>query len=147
MENEIVKLDEIDKKILEILKKDARMPLEEMSKDLNLSKSTIHYRIKRLKELGVIIGFTTNIDYKKLGFKIQAVSCVKAKYQQHSLEEISKKIKEIPGVDLVYSILGEMDFFVIIRAKDNDELKQIVEKLIGLPEIERTSTFLIISSQ
>ncbi len=147
MENEIVKLDEIDKKILEILKKDARMPLEEMSKELNLSKSTIHYRIKRLKELGVIAGFTTNIDYKKLGLNIEAVSCVKAKYQHHSLEEIAKKIREIPGVYQVYSILGEMDFFVIIRAKDNEELKQIVEKLIGLPEIERTSTFLIISSQ
>jgi len=141
-----VKFDEIDARIIEILMKDARASLEEISEQLKVSKSTVHYRIRKLKENGLIEGFTTKINYKKLGYEIFALSCVKAKYHQQSLESVALKIKEIEGVENVYVILGEMDFFVMIRAKDKDQLKNIVEKMIALPEIDHSSTYLIISS-
>jgi len=140
------KLDEIDAKIIEILMKDARASLEEISETLKISKSTVHYRIRKLKENGVIEGFTTKINYKKLGYEIYALSCVKAKYHQHSLESVALKIRELEGVENVYVILGEMDFFVMIRARDKDQLKNIVEKMISLPEIDHSSTYLIITS-
>jgi len=141
-----IKLDEIDTKIIEILMKNARASLEEISEQLKVSKSTVHYRIRKLKENGIIEGFTTKINYKKLGYEIFALSCVKAKYHQQSLETVASKIKELEGVENVYVILGEMDFFVMIRAKDKDQLKNIVEKMIALPEIDHSSTYLIISS-
>lgn len=141
-----IKLDEIDTKIIEILMKNARASLEEISEQLKVSKSTVHYRIRKLKENGIIEGFTTKINYKKLGYEIFALSCVKAKYHQQSLETVASKIRELEGVENVYVILGEMDFFVMIRAKDKDQLKNIVEKMIALPEIDHSSTYLIISS-
>lgn len=145
-EDSKIKLDEIDTKIIEILMKNARASLEEISEKLKVSKSTVHYRIRKLKENGIIEGFTTKINYKKLGYEIFALSCVKAKYHQQSLENVASKIKELEGVENVYVILGEMDFFVMIRAKDKDQLKNIVEKMIALPEIDHSSTYLIISS-
>jgi DNA-binding Lrp family transcriptional regulator len=87
-----------------------------------------------------------NYNYKKLEYEIFVLSCVKAKYHKQSLESVALKIKEIEGVENVYVILGEMDFFVMIRAKDKDQLKNIVEKMIALPEIDHSSTYLIISS-
>ncbi|MCI4434294.1 MAG: Lrp/AsnC family transcriptional regulator [Thermoplasmata archaeon] len=145
MPEEKIKLDEIDLKILDILKTDARSSLEEISKNVGISKSTVHYRIKRMIDKGVIEKFSTKLNYKALGYDIYALSCVKAKYHQHSMEEIAKKIRQVDGVESVFVILGEMDFLITIRAKNKDELKRIVEKIISFPEIDHSSTYLVIS--
>ncbi|MEM1974311.1 MAG: Lrp/AsnC family transcriptional regulator [Thermoplasmata archaeon] len=138
-------MDEIDMKILEILKADSRVSLDEISQKLNISKSTVHYRIKRMIDKKIIEKFSTKVNYKALGYDIFAISCVKAKYHQHNLEETAKKIKKVDGVENVFVILGEMDFLITIRAKNKDELKVIVEKIISLPEIDHSSTYLVIS--
>ncbi|MFP3318885.1 MAG: winged helix-turn-helix transcriptional regulator [Euryarchaeota archaeon] len=145
MPEEKIKLDEIDLKILDILKTDARSSLEEISKNVGISKSTVHYRIKRMIDKGIIEKFSTKLNYKALGYDIYALSCVKAKYHQHSMEEIAKKIRQVDGVESVFVILGEMDFLITIRAKNKDELKRIVEKIISFPEIDHSSTYLVIS--
>ena len=145
MQEEKTKLDEIDMKILEILKADSRVSLDEISQKLNISKSTVHYRIKRMIDKKIIEKFSTKVNYKALGYDIFASSCVKAKYHHHNLEETAKKIKKVDGVENVFVILGEMDFLITIRAKNKDELKVIVEKIISLPEIDHSSTYLVIS--
>ncbi|MGB9814586.1 MAG: Lrp/AsnC family transcriptional regulator [Thermoplasmata archaeon] len=145
MPDDKIKLDETDLKILEILKGDSRASLEEISRKVNISKSTVHYRIKRMIDKGIIEKFSTKLNYKALGYDIFALSCVKAKYHQHSMEDIAKKIKQVEGVESVFVILGEMDFLITIRARNKDELKGIVEKIISFPEIDHSSTYLVIS--
>ncbi|MEM0116798.1 MAG: winged helix-turn-helix transcriptional regulator, partial [Thermoplasmata archaeon] len=64
MQEEKTKLDEIDMKILEILKADSRVSLDEISQKLNISKSTVHYRIKRMIDKKIIEKFSTKVNYK-----------------------------------------------------------------------------------
>ncbi|MEM0160106.1 MAG: Lrp/AsnC family transcriptional regulator [Thermoplasmata archaeon] len=139
------KIDKTDMDIIRILKDDSKKPLEEMSKALGLSKSTIYYRINRLIKRGIIKKFSIVLDNKKLGYDISALCCINIKFKQASIEDIANKLAAINGIESVYSTLGEMDFFVTIVAKSKDELKDTIEKINNLEEIERTSTFFILN--
>jgi DNA-binding Lrp family transcriptional regulator len=139
------KIDKIDLEIINILKEDSRKPLEEISKALGISKSTIYYRINRLINKGIIKKFSIVLDNKKLGYEISALSCIHIKFKQASIEDIGKKLTKISGIESVYSTLGEMDFFVTIVSKNKDSLRETIEKINSLEEIERTSTFFILN--
>src|SRR3989338_7492677 len=63
-----VKLDVRDRKILSLLVRDARMPFSKIAKSVRLSRDAVAYRIARLQQQGVIVGYAPIVDYKKLGF-------------------------------------------------------------------------------
>jgi len=140
-----VELDELDLKILNILQENCRRSLDEISKELNVPKSTIYYRIKKLESLGVIEGYYAKVNPRILGHDYFTVTLVKAKYGPGYHKKIGEIISKIPGVWAVYYVLGEYDFVVIARARNREEfVSQILEKFINHEEIERTNTIVIV---
>ncbi|ARM75196.1 Lrp/AsnC family transcriptional regulator [Acidianus manzaensis] len=137
-------LDDVDLKILKIIQNDAKYPLEKISQEVKLPKSTVAYRIKKMEKEGVIKGYYTHIDPSALNLDYLVVTMIKAKYGQNYHETLGKKLAQLPGVWGVYFILGDIDFIVIARFKNREEfLNNFLEKLINMPEIERTSTSVI----
>lgn len=114
-------LDDIDIQILNILQTDCRKSLDEISKMINVSKSTVYYRIKRLESLGVIEGYYAKVNPKALGNDYFTITLVKAKYGPGYHEKIGKILSNIPGVWAVYYVFGEYDFVVIARARDREK--------------------------
>jgi len=102
-----VQLDDIDIEILKILQKDCRVTLDQMSKMLNVPKSTLHYRIKRLEKQGVIEGYYAKINPSKLGKEYITVTLVRAKYGPGYHKKAGEKLAKLPGVWAVYFVLGE----------------------------------------
>lgn len=76
---DIVKIDDIDKKILHLLNKDGRMSYREISRKLGVSVGTVHNRVDKLMKNGVIKRFVPVIDHSKLGYKLTAIIGVKVK--------------------------------------------------------------------
>jgi DNA-binding Lrp family transcriptional regulator len=138
-------LDEIDTKILHILQKDCRKSLDEISKTINVPKSTVYYRIKRMESLGVIEGYYAKVNPKMLGNEYFTITLVKAKYGPGYHKKIGEILSKIDGVWAVYYVLGEYDFVVLARAKDRESfVRNILEKFINHEEIERTNTIVIV---
>ncbi len=137
-------LDKIDKKILNILQQDANKSLEEISKELKMSKSAIHYRIKRMQERGIIQKFMALVDPLKVGCDILAISMIRAKFGPGYQKKVGEKLSKIKGVWAVYFLLGDIDFVVLIRAKNREDLQRIINEFISTPEIERSSTHIIL---
>ncbi len=133
-------LDKVDRGILEILQKDCRTPLEEIAKKLGISKSTAHYRVKRLEAEGIIEGCYAKINAAKLGKDFITITMIRAKYGPGYHEKVGKKLAEIPGVWAVYFVLGEIDFIVMARTKNREKFMEKLDKIINLGEIERTNT-------
>lgn len=133
-------LDKIDFGILDILQKDCRTPLEQIADNLGVPKSTIHYRIKRLEEEEIIKGYYAKVNHERLGRDYVTVTFVRAKYGPGYHEIAGQKLIEIPGVWAVYFILGENDFIIVSRSSDREDYLQKLEKIMGMPEIERTNT-------
>jgi len=133
-------IDRIDLRILGALQEDCRARLESIARKLGIPKSTAHYRIRRLEETGVIEGYSAKVNAAKLGKDYLAVDLVRAKYGPHYHRRIGKRIAAIPGVWAVYYVLGDNDFVLLIRADDREDYMRIVEKIISMPDVERSST-------
>ena len=138
-----VQLDDIDIEILKILQKDCRVTLDQLSKMLNVPKSTLHYRIKRLEKQEVIEGYYAKINPAKLGKEYITVTLVRAKYGPGYHKKVGEKLAKLPGVWAVYFVLGETDFIVLTRSNDRETFMKTLEQMINSKEIERTSTMVV----
>jgi len=136
----MAQLDKIDIQVLEVLQGDCRTPLETIAKRLGIPKSTVHYRMRRLEQTGVIEHYFAKVNATKVGMDYLVVVLVRAKYGPHYHERIGQRIAAIPGVWAVYYVLGDNDFILLIRANDREDYMRKLEKISSMPDIERTST-------
>jgi len=137
-------LDKSDKIILKMLQEDCNVSLKKIGEKTGLSSSTVHYRVNRLIEEGVITGFKATVDPLKVGKEILAISLVTGRYGPEYSKKIGERIAKIQGVWAVYFLLGNIDFAVLLRASSREELKEIVDAFIKIEEVERSNTYLIL---
>ncbi|MHA2303826.1 MAG: Lrp/AsnC family transcriptional regulator [Candidatus Hodarchaeales archaeon] len=136
-------LDNLDIAILRELQKDCRTSVQIIAKKVKTPSSTVHYRIKRLEEQEYINGYYVNLNPGKVGKDYITIMQVRAEYKQNYHEDIGKKLAKLPGVSAVYFLLGEWDFIVLFRSKDQVEYMQILEQVMKMEGIERTSTLVV----
>lgn len=135
-------LDDIDKQILRILEEDARTPFSKIAKMLNLSESTIHIRIKRLKENGVIKGFYVDVDPEKIGYSVMAFVLIKADPKKY--ESILKKILEFKEVYEIFDVTGEYYALLKVRVKSREDLAVILDKIGNMEGVTSTYTMFVL---
>ena len=136
-------INDLDADILRLLMKNSRMPLGEISSRLKTSKSTVHYRIKRLEEEGTLEGYYAKVNPEKLGLDFTAILSIRVKYGTRYRESVGEFLAKLPGVIGVYFLFGETDFLVIMRSHNSQDLFGKLEKLYSMQEIERTSTVIV----
>ena len=135
-------IDNIDLKILSLLAEDAKMPYTEVAKRVFVSGGTVHVRMRKLEEMGVVKGTTLDMDYSKLGYDITAFMGI---YLEKSslYDELIKKLKAVPEVVKIHYTTGTYNIFIKIHCKDSKHLKEVLyEKIQMLEGIERTETFI-----
>jgi DNA-binding Lrp family transcriptional regulator len=133
-----VEVDELDLKILDVIKNDAKLSVREIAKILNKSPSTILSRIKKLERIGVIKGYATLIDYSKLNYQVTAVTLLQV--EGPYIEEVEKLLASEPNVRAVYDVTGEYDVIVISLFKTVSELDNFIKRLLKVPHIRRSIT-------
>lgn len=126
MSNNII--DMKDKRIINLLWKDARMTNSAISKQIGVSREVVNYRIKRLEELGIITKYITLVDTAKLGYSTFQVLLRLKNTQNNKEEEIIEKIKSHPFIKWIISTGGEYDLLFVMIAKNRFEFdKQLSE--------------------
>ncbi|BDC18068.1 Lrp/AsnC family transcriptional regulator [Acidianus sp. HS-5] len=135
-------LDDVDKKIISILQQDSRISFSRLAKMLNLSESTIHMRIKRLREAGVIRGFCIDVDLDKVGMNVLAFVLLKADPKNY--EDILKKLAEIKEVFEIYDVTGEYYALLKVRVSDKEELARVLDKLGNMEGVTSTYTMFVL---
>ncbi|MCC6021974.1 MAG: Lrp/AsnC family transcriptional regulator [Desulfurococcaceae archaeon] len=133
-----VEVDELDLKILDVIKNDAKLSVREIAKILNKSPSTILSRIKKLERVGVIKGYATLIDYSKLNYQVTAITLLQV--EGPYIEEVEKLLASEPNVRAVYDVTGEYDVIVISLFKTVSELDNFIKRLLKVPHIRRSIT-------
>ena len=135
------KLDETDHKILDLLIDKTRIPFTDIAKKLEISAGTIHVRVKKMEEAGIITGSSLQVDYQKLGYSFIAyvgVFIFKTSQTQFVLERIS----EIPFVTVAHVTTGKFNIFCKIRAKDTSHAKDIIYQIDDIEGVSRTETMI-----
>ncbi|MCK4432920.1 MAG: Lrp/AsnC family transcriptional regulator [Methanomicrobia archaeon] len=122
-------MDEKDRKILEILKKDSRTAFTRIAKTLNVSEATVRKRVKNLEEKKVIVGYGIKIDESKLGYNTMAY--VGLDVEPSQFLDAAKKMTEIKEVKYVATSTGDHMIMTEIVTKDGKELMRIISEKIG----------------
>ncbi|MCC8409691.1 Lrp/AsnC ligand binding domain-containing protein [Mucilaginibacter sp. UR6-1] len=137
-----LEIDNLDIQILSILMKNATTPYTEIAKELIVSGGTIHVRMKKLEEMGVIKGASLEVDPQKLGYDITAflgIYLEKGSQYQEAVAQL-KKINEI--VELHYTT-GSWSIFAKIVCHDTNHLREVLnEHIQSVSGIQRTETFI-----
>jgi Lrp/AsnC family leucine-responsive transcriptional regulator len=138
-----VDLDEFDRKILAVLRKDGRITITELAQQVGLSKTPCQQRVKRLVESGVILGFRAIIDPAKLGLDHVAFAEVKlSDTREAALKEFNTAVRQIPEVEECHMIASSFDYLLKVRTSDIRKYRMVLgEKISSLPHVASTSTF------
>jgi Lrp/AsnC family transcriptional regulator for asnA, asnC and gidA len=135
-------IDNLDIQILSILMKDATTPYTEIAKELIVSGGTIHVRMKKLEDLGIIKGANLEINPQKLGYDVCAflgIFLEKGSQYNNAVRQL-KTVNEI--VELHYTT-GSWSIFAKIICRDTTHLREILnEQIQSVEGIQRTETFI-----
>jgi len=137
-------IDSMDKKILEILTKNARKPYLDIARSCKVSGAAIHQRVERLMNAGIISGSQFNLSHKGMGYSTCAFIGIQVNLlTTKSHEEVYRKITQIPEIVECHHISGKYSLLIKIYTKDNEHLKNIIiEKIQSIQEIVSTETFI-----
>jgi len=135
-------LDQIDVGILSQLMKDAKTPYTDIAKQLFVSSGTIHVRVRKMEDLGLIKGSTLNVNYSKLGYDITAFLGIYLS-RSSKYEVVVEEMKKIPEVVGLHYTTGNYSMFVKIICQDTNHLRDVLhEKIQAISDITRTETFI-----
>jgi Lrp/AsnC family transcriptional regulator for asnA, asnC and gidA len=134
-------LDEVDHQILDLLIENARTPFTDIAKKLLVSAGTIHVRVKKMEEEGIIRGSTLTLDYEKMGYAF--IAHIGIYLEKTSMtKEVIFSLREIPNVTVAYVTAGKFNIFCKIRAKDTEDAKNIIFQIDDVPGVNRTETMI-----
>jgi len=135
-------LDETDKKILRVLQEDAKIPYSRLARMLNVSEATIHLRIKKLKQLGILRGFHADIDPAKIGRGTLAFILIKA--QPKLYDQVLNKLSKIKDIYELYDVTGEFYALAKVRVGNREELAKLLDEIGRIDGVESTYTMYVL---
>ncbi|HZA12544.1 Lrp/AsnC family transcriptional regulator [Mycobacterium sp.] len=138
-------IDYVDRRILNALHDDARVPNSVLADMVGIAPSTCHGRVRRLQEIGVIRGFFTDVDPVAIGRPLQAMISVSLQSNARGrIRHFIAEIRKLPQVIDVYFLAGADDFLLHVAARDTEDLRSfVVENLNADPDVAGTQTSLI----
>jgi len=137
-----MKLDNTDLRIIAMMLEDAKTSYAEIGKELSVSGGTVHVRLKKLTEMGVITGSKLKVDFSKLGYDVIAFVGIFLEKSQYYTDVIAA-LKDIPEVISAHYTTGNYSIFTQILCRDTDHLREILStKIQQIDGIQRTETFI-----
>ncbi len=143
MEGNRVNLDEIDLKILESLKKDARKPFTEIGKELGIADSTVHLRVKKMLDEGVINKFSVSIHHEALG---KVKSLLMLDVTPGCFEKILPTLMKDDSIEEIMELHGEYVAVLKISANNLAEMRDEIVKIRKTPNVTRTEMIAILKT-
>jgi len=133
------KMDDIDYQILQILIENSRTPFTDIAKRLLVSAGTVHIRVKKMEDQGIIMGSTLIISYEKMDYTFIAYVGLytgNASFSQTMIDEV-KKISEVTVAHLT---TGKFSVYCKIRAKNTKHAKDVIFRLNNINGVDRTES-------
>jgi Lrp/AsnC family transcriptional regulator, leucine-responsive regulatory protein len=139
-----VGVDGTDHEIIDLLRGDARRTLADIASRVSLSAPAVKRRIDRLVALGVIVGYTIEVDHAKLGRPVEALIELSFAGKTPVDAEIATA-ERVAEVDAMFTIAGAPDALVHVRADDVDHLRKVIDQLRRSRGVIGTRTCIVLS--
>ena len=139
-----MKLEETDKKILNIIVENSRLSLRQIAKKAGVSVATVMHHLRYLEKEGIIRKYTTKLDYEKMGYDVEVM--IEIRISKGKLFDVEKKIAMHPNVFAVYDTTGSFDAVVLARFPSRRKMDNFLKKIQTYDFVERTETRLILKT-
>ena len=137
-------IDETDRKILNIMQKDARVANVEIARQVGLAPSAVLERVKKLEERGIIRGYAAKLDAAQLGFGLTAFVAVRT---NDCSIETDRYLAAIPEVLEVHDVAGEDSYLLKVCVKNPQDLAKLLrDKLQNVPSVASTKTTVVLQT-
>jgi Lrp/AsnC family leucine-responsive transcriptional regulator len=142
-------LDPIDRKILQLLRRDGRMAHAAIAKAVGLSGPAVHDRVRKLEQRGIIAGYTAVLDPMVLDrCHVAFVMVTLSEGNEFAMDEpIIARVCEEPDVLEFHRIAGEDCYLVKVRCATNQELEQLLRRIRRIRGVARTRTTIVLSTE
>ncbi len=138
-------LDEIDRRIVALLREGARRSFRDVGEAVGLSAPAVKRRVDRLEAAGVITGYTAVLDPEQFGWSMQAVVFLYCEGTM-AADEVRAAVERHPEVVAAYTVAGEASAVLVVRASDTRHLEQLLERLREHKGVLRTQTQIVLST-
>ena len=142
---EIVELDKIDRKLLNLLQGNAKASYARLSKRLGISSSGIHKRVKKLVDAGMIQKFVAVIDPQIAGKKLKAFMGIST--SPGTCRGVIAQLSQRPEVLEIHEVAGEHDLFVKLVTDDTLKLNEILHEIDKIPGVSSTRTLIVLKTE
>jgi DNA-binding Lrp family transcriptional regulator len=135
-------LDDTDHRILDELTRDGRMSMRTLAETLHISRANAYARVERLRTTGVIRGFRAEVDPELSGLGTSAY--ITLNVRQAAWRQIAEQLQALPGIVHIALVGGEFDVVLLVRARDNADLRRLVlDEIQDMDGVVSTRTLLI----
>jgi DNA-binding Lrp family transcriptional regulator len=138
-------LDEVDERLIAALALFPRAGMLQLAREVGVARNTAQARFDRLVQAGVMTGFGPDLDLSRLGYGVSAF--VSLEIAQGRGPAVDEHLREIPEVVEAYMTTGPSDVLCRVVARDNDHLGQVINRILEVPGVVRTTTSLILATR
>ncbi len=137
-------VDDADIQILELLTTDGRISVADLASRVNVSRANAYSRLQRLRQQGILKGFTAEVDPTRLGLSIFVVVLINLQTTRE-IDAVAERLRDMPEIEFAAITTGDFDLLVLARVPDVGSLRTlIVERLQPIPGLRATITSLIL---
>jgi DNA-binding Lrp family transcriptional regulator len=141
-----VALDDVDRRIVAALIDDGRLSINELASRVGVSRATAYARLDRLRDNGVITGFTAKVDPAKVGHGVAALILVNV--EQNEWRSARDELLDLPGVEYLAFTSGGFDMVALVRVPSIEALRDVVlDRLHGATHVRSTQTVFVLDEQ
>ena len=137
--------DRIDRKILDVLQRDGRIPMTELAQQIGLSTSPCSERVKRLEKTGVITGYHARVSPKALGKNLLVfVEITLTSKSEDIFDKVRKELLHVPDIQEVHLVSGSFDYLVKARLGEMDEYRRLLGNILKrLPVAAQSHSYVV----
>ncbi|SFT83819.1 DNA-binding transcriptional regulator, Lrp family [Actinopolyspora lacussalsi subsp. righensis] len=137
-------LDELDARLLLLLSDEPRLPVLECSRRLGVARGTVQARMDRMIRHGILRGFPPELDLAAVGYGLTAFAVLEIAQGQRG--SVAEQLSAIDEVCEVHATTGQGDLFVRMVARSNDDLQRVIDRVVAVTGVLRTSTSIALST-
>ncbi len=138
-------IDELDARLIRAFTETPRAGVMELARQLGVARGTVQARLDKLQRRGVVTGFSPDLDLRALGYDVLAF--ITLEIAQGRLDDVIAHLANIPEVLEAHATTGPGDLHCRVVARTNEHLQQVLNKVLEVSGIERTSTHIALTEQ
>ena len=135
-------MEKTDRRIVELLRTDGRMSFTDLGKELGLSTSAVHQRVRRLEERGVIKGYSARVDHAQTGLPLTAFMSI-TPLDPAAPDDVPERLRDLTEIEECHSVAGDMSYVLKVRVASPAALEELIAKVRAAANVSTRTTIVL----